>query len=59
MQEAFDQSRSEILEALEAAGRGELPERGPRGGKIWPVRYYFRRSAWHILDHVWEIKDRS
>lgn len=46
-------------EALTAAAHGELPERGPRGGKIWQPRYFVRRAAWHILDHVWEIEDRA
>lgn len=45
-------------EALTAALHGELPETGPRGGKLWPVRYFVRRAAWHILDHAWEIEDR-
>ena len=25
----------------------------------WSVRYAIRRSAWHALDHAWEIEDRS
>jgi hypothetical protein len=25
----------------------------------WPVRYMIRRSAWHVMDHAWEIEDRS
>jgi hypothetical protein len=25
----------------------------------WPVRYLVRRSAWHALDHAWEMQDRS
>jgi hypothetical protein len=25
----------------------------------WPVRYAIRRITWHVLDHVWEIEDRS
>jgi hypothetical protein len=45
-------------EALAAAAGGRPPERGPRGGVRWPPRYYLRRSAWHILDHAWEIEDR-
>lgn len=45
-------------EALWAGVRGELPKEGPRGGKIWPVRYFVRRAVWHILDHTWEIEDR-
>ena len=23
------------------------------------VRYAFRRIAWHVLDHAWEIEDKS
>jgi hypothetical protein len=47
-----------ILKALEFAVKGGLPEQGPRGGKIWPPRYFVRRVAWHVLDHTWEIEDR-
>jgi hypothetical protein len=25
----------------------------------WPLRYAARRIAWHVLDHAWEIEDRS
>ena len=25
----------------------------------WPPRYVLRRMAWHVLDHAWEIEDRS
>jgi hypothetical protein len=31
---------------------------GAPGGK-WPARYVIRRTAWHVLDHAWEIEDRS
>jgi hypothetical protein len=51
--------RQGILEALAIGVAGELPERGPRGGEIWPVRYFIRRVAWHALDHAWEIEDRE
>jgi hypothetical protein len=30
-----------------------------RGGSRWSPRYAIRRSAWHSLDHAWEILDRS
>jgi hypothetical protein len=50
--------RQGILEALAIGAAGELPERGPRGGEVWPVRYFVRRVAWHALDHAWEIEDR-
>jgi hypothetical protein len=47
-----------ILEALATYLRGELPTERPRGGKVWPVRYYIRTTAWHTVDHIWEIEDR-
>ncbi|NLG98157.1 MAG: DinB family protein [Chloroflexi bacterium] len=52
-------TRQAVLDGLAAAVRGELPEKGPRGGKRWPVRYFVRRTAWHALDHAWEIEDRA
>jgi hypothetical protein len=55
---ALDQTRQAILEALASAARGELPAQGPRGGIRWTPRYFVRRSAWHVLDHAWEIEDR-
>ena len=32
------------------------PLNGTRG---WPPRYAARRLAWHVLDHAWEIEDKS
>jgi hypothetical protein len=51
--------RGDLLEAVGARARGDLPDRGPRGGERWPARYGIRRAAWHVLDHAWEIEDRS
>jgi hypothetical protein len=28
-------------------------------GNGWPPRYAARRMAWHVLDHLWEIEDKS
>ncbi len=53
-----DTLRVLTLGTLEASMRGEVEKTGPRGGKRWPARYFVRRAAWHILDHVWEIQDR-
>ncbi len=50
--------RKTVLDGLSSAARGEIPERGPRGGKRWGPRYFVRRVAWHVLDHAWEIEDR-
>jgi len=55
---AFAPLREAILTTLDAAVRGEIPPRGPRGGERWTPRYFVRRLAWHDLDHVWEIEDR-
>jgi hypothetical protein len=56
--QALGSVRQEVLDVLEAAGRDELPRQKPRGGTPWPVRYFVRRAAWHVLDHAWEIEDR-
>lgn len=47
-----------ILQTVREIGAGGVPAPGPRGGKRWPVRYFVRREAWHVLDHAWEIEDR-
>ena len=46
--------RAAILEALQTAQGVSRP-----GDKTWPRRYAARRIAWHVLDHAWEIEDRS
>ena len=33
--------------------------RRPIEGSRWPPRYAARRIAWHVLDHAWEIEDKS
>lgn len=56
--EELKRTRAAIRATLAAAARGEIPAHGPRGGKIWTPRYYVRRTAWHTLDHAWEIEDQ-
>jgi hypothetical protein len=51
-------TRKAVLDALASVVQNGLPESGPRGGKIWPARYFIRRAGWHVLDHIWEIEDR-
>jgi hypothetical protein len=58
LREELKRTRKAILQGLKAAAHGEIPERGPRGGIRWKPRYFVRRSAWHVLDHAWEIEDR-
>ncbi len=57
-QPPLERTRQAILKALVASARGEIAAHGPRGGKRWPPRYFVRREAWHVLDHIWEIEDR-
>lgn len=51
--------REAALKVWTARVRGEPAPRVPRSGSLWNPRYFVRRSAWHALDHVWEIEDRS
>jgi len=51
---AVAELRAAILDALRAARSGD-----PVEVKGWPPRYAARRIAWHVLDHAWEIEDRS
>jgi hypothetical protein len=32
---------------------------GPAAGSWWTVQFFIRRSAWHMLDHAWEMEDRD
>jgi DinB family protein len=57
-EEAAEEERAVVRQALSRAVAEGLPEKGPRGGSIWLPRYFVRRAAWHVLDHVWEIEDR-
>jgi hypothetical protein len=50
--------RMAMLDGLAASAAGQLPEKGPRGGKRWSARFFVRRAAWHVIDHCWEIEDR-
>lgn len=43
-----------MRDVLASAGDGE-----PIAGKRWTARYATHRIAWHVLDHAWEIEDKS
>jgi hypothetical protein len=51
---AVQSTRKAILDAIRASAGA--PQTGE---KRWPPRYVARRMAWHLLDHAWEIEDRS
>ena len=50
----IDEVRAEVIEAFRLGTDGS-----PLPGGTWPLRYAARRFAWHVLDHTWEIEDRS
>jgi hypothetical protein len=45
--------RARIAAALQAPAGLETPAGG------WPPRCAARRIGWHVLDHLWEIEDKS
>ena len=47
------EARKAIGAALAIPHDGQVPPHG------WPTRYAARRIAWHVLDHAWEIEDKS
>ena len=50
--------RRAILEAFAATAPHGRPAPGPRGGVRWTPLGFVRRTAWHVLDHAWEIENR-
>ena len=46
--------RQDIAEALRGTSDGSPPR-----DKGWPPRYALRRITWHVLDHLWEMQDRT
>ncbi|MDT7539294.1 MAG: hypothetical protein QOI82_2879 [Actinomycetota bacterium] len=46
---AVEAMRADILTTLRAGA----------AGTPWPLTYFVRRTAWHVLDHAWEMQDRS
>ena len=46
---AWPAQREAIVEAL----------RNEEQPTTWPRRYFLRRAAWHVLDHAWELEDKT
>jgi hypothetical protein len=51
--------RKAFVDALVARAHGVPPDPSRRTTSLWKPRYAVRRSAWHALDHAWEIEDRA
>lgn len=45
----WDEQRDVVLTTL----------RTPTTNAKWPTAYAIRRCAWHVIDHAWEIEDKS
>ena len=45
--------RDAVCEAIRKVNASDDREKG------WPVRYFIRRAAWHVLDHAWEMEDKD
>ena len=54
----MDELRRSFVEALEHLAAGEPLPTPNKVKRPWTPRYAIRRSAWHALDHAWEIEDR-
>lgn len=56
--ERMRQVRRAALQTLEALAHGDEPEDPSAVKRRWSPRHFVRRSAWHALDHAWELEDR-
>jgi len=50
----IDELRTQVMETFRLGTDGS-----PLPGGTWPLRYAARRFTWHVLDHAWEIEDKS
>ncbi len=57
--QAMAELRRSFVEALRLLAAGEELPTPNKVKRPWTPRYAIRRSAWHALDHAWEIEDRS
>ena len=51
---AIGAMRAQLIDVLSQPSSG-----APIADKRWPARYAVRRIVWHVLDHAWEIQDKT
>jgi hypothetical protein len=51
--------RTDAVETFAARAHGTYDMAAAGKRTLWEPRYFVRRSAWHVLDHAWEIEDRA
>jgi hypothetical protein len=59
VENALARLRDAFVEAATARAAGTRLADPNKVRRPWSPRYAIRRSAWHALDHAWEIEDRS
>ena len=52
---ALEPYRRDYLDAMRAFQRGEIPNRM----RSWSLAFLVRHSAFHTMDHAWEMEDRD
>lgn len=57
--QSMPELRRSFVDTLRLLAAGEDLPTPNKVKKPWTPRYAVRRSAWHALDHAWEIEDRS
>jgi hypothetical protein len=55
----LDATHDAFVATLSARVNGEPLPNPRRTQKPWSPRYAVRRAAWHVLDHAWELEDRT
>lgn len=51
--------RDAFVAAATARATGAPVPNPNKARTLWSPRYAVRRAAWHVMDHAWEIEDRS
>jgi hypothetical protein len=53
--DGLQQHRKDYVEAIRAANAGEIERRA----RSWTLQFLIRHSAYHTLDHAWEMEDKD
>ena len=58
LDEQESEARQQIILGLQAIVPGQQITAQRRYGFDWTTRFAVRRSAWHALEHAWDLQDR-
>lgn len=51
--EGLQAHRDAVCDAIRDINRADASQ------ARWPLRYFIRRAAWHVMDHAWEMEDKD